>query len=371
MKSTHIAPIDSIKIHPSKIVKFCDIQERRPRTEKAKENEKNLTRGKFNGYLSYKSKKQITERLEVWLNGINQHKKSKSRKKLLFNPFISFITLTLPSPQAHTDQEIKRKCLNNFILWMREQKGVLNYYWRAEPQKNGNIHFHILADKFINHLEVKERWNTIINLLNYVDVYSTKFQSVSFESYKLLRKEHYLKDKKRVLKAYQNGKKCNWTQPNSTDIHKLQGIRNITAYITKYMTKGDESRVIQGRLTGCSDSLRDLKQKVIHCDSKIWDECFKMFRDNRIEKVEGDYFQVFYFNSKYPMKIINPKLFNLMLTENKESIERMYAPDIGKKEIDKVIIKEVKPKTKSKKLSASYGEQINLFSFKNKVSLSF
>src|SRR5690606_39568338 len=60
---------------------------------------------------------------------------------------LSFITLTLPSPQGSiSDKEIKRGPLRMFIQKMGRRYGMYNYVWKAEKQKNGNIHFHITTD---------------------------------------------------------------------------------------------------------------------------------------------------------------------------------------------------------------------------------
>jgi len=45
---------------------------------------------------------------------------------------LAFVTLTLPAPQRHTDIQIKRTCLNNFLIKLKEKHSVLHYVWRAE-----------------------------------------------------------------------------------------------------------------------------------------------------------------------------------------------------------------------------------------------
>jgi NDP-sugar pyrophosphorylase family protein len=43
--------------------------------------------------------------------------------------------------------------------------------------------------------------------------------------------------------------------PNSTDIHSLKSVQNPSAYITKYMTKADQERKMEGRVWGSSKNL--------------------------------------------------------------------------------------------------------------------
>ena len=48
------------------------------------------------------------------------------------NYFLNFITLTLSSPQIHTDNEIKRVIMEPFLNEMRKRYKVASYIWRAE-----------------------------------------------------------------------------------------------------------------------------------------------------------------------------------------------------------------------------------------------
>ena len=62
---------------------------------------------------------------------------------------LTFITLTLSASQTHDDKEITAILLNSFLNAMRRKWNVERYVWKAEKQENGNIHYHILTDKFI------------------------------------------------------------------------------------------------------------------------------------------------------------------------------------------------------------------------------
>jgi len=64
---------------------------------------------------------------------------------------LTFITLTLPSKQAHTDEEIKKVPFANFLQTLRRKYNMKYYIWKAEKQNNGNIHFHIITNSFIHH----------------------------------------------------------------------------------------------------------------------------------------------------------------------------------------------------------------------------
>ena len=134
----------------------------------------------------------------------------KKPKKLIFG----FITLTLQSKQIHTDNEIKRECLQPFIANLKRVYGMDNYIWVAETQDNGNIHFHLITQKYIDKKILQIEWNYYSNKLGYVD-------------------------------------RSNSKNPPSTDVKSIRNIQGAAGYITKYITKGEEGkRAIEGRLWG-------------------------------------------------------------------------------------------------------------------------
>lgn len=117
----------------------------------------NLTSGQLSKKASSKIKHVYT-----WLVASSYYKEVYSRKdgkRFWFK--LNFITLTLSSPQIHSDQYIKDKMLSSFIQWLQRKNGVRSYIWKAEAQGNGNIHFHITTDKFIHHNAIRLKWNSI------------------------------------------------------------------------------------------------------------------------------------------------------------------------------------------------------------------
>jgi hypothetical protein len=138
-----------------------------------------------NGHLSSQAKKRLKLAIEYFLH-LNKPTTGKSGNSgRHFNKMITFITLTLPSKQIHTDNEIKKECLNQLLIEMARYHKVTQYVWRAEYQKNGNIHFHILANSFIIWKEVRNRWNRIINKLGYVDRYREEQKNFHAGGFKL------------------------------------------------------------------------------------------------------------------------------------------------------------------------------------------
>jgi hypothetical protein len=108
----------------------------------------------------------------------------------------------LSAIQVHSDKVIKEKLLQPLLRIFRNRWKVGNYLWKAESQDNGNIHFHIITDKYIHWEDLKNTWNTIQETLGYIT-------------------------------------RSNSSNPNSTDIHAVYKIKNPAAYLTGYIAKKD------------------------------------------------------------------------------------------------------------------------------------
>lgn len=191
----------------------------------------------YNGWISKRTTKRIQQMIEAFTTSVqqvrNQYKKIAVTQKIQN----TFITLTLPYKQFHDDKVIKRKCLTPFIAELKKFHNVRYFIWRAEPQENGNIHFHILVDRFVSWQDVRCRWNRIVGKLEYLDAFEQKH-------------------------GHRN--------PNSTDIHGLKGINQISSYIVKYMTKDKPRRKIEGRIWGCSSDFHLLKNPRLIFDAELW-----------------------------------------------------------------------------------------------------
>ena len=236
---------------------------------------------KANGNVSKHAKRKMSKAIE-YLVTTSYEKKVKEKvygKTIIVK--VAFITLTLPSAQTHTDSEIINRCLNSFLIEIRKFYNVNKYVWRAEKQQNGNIHFHILTDKFIPWNELRNRWNRIINKLGYVD----RFQE-----------------------------KHGHRTPNSTDVHSTRKIKNLKSYLTKYLTKNENTtkentnpevetaskiskmetnyKSSTGRIWGCSHNLSKIQGFKSEIDSEISEELTKVVNQKEVRKYESTYFTV-------------------------------------------------------------------------------
>jgi len=261
--------------------------------------------------LSNNAKRKSKRAIKYLLFNANEKKVYNPKFKSSFSFKVGFITLTLPSEQIHTDQEIKSICLNQFLIEAKKKWCLINYIWKAERQQNGNIHFHILSDKFIPHQELRNVWNRIINKLGYVDKYKEK---------------HHKKN------------------PNSTDIHSLYKIKNIYSYISKYMTKQVSGSRIKtsakeigyikrgckdinsvsfgakkylgslcnnGKIWSCSTSLSNLEGGKTELSDNYIKEIERLQKSKRAKRIDKDYVSCIYFDNSYLNATNTPLLFEL------------------------------------------------------------
>jgi hypothetical protein len=208
------------------------------------------------GSLSFAARKNLIRTIKrfVFLTATCNAEKRKigSRTKRS----LKFVTLTLASAQIHSDLEIKEKLLNQFLTELRENFGLKNYVWKAEKQKNGNIHFHIIIDIFIHWREIRERWNRIQNKLNYVDRFRNLIESGGFNEYAggCLANNPSI-SLAQIQERWQKGQLSNWSQPPGTEIRNVAKIRDVHAYFAKYFAKDDFLSPGFGRIWFASRSL--------------------------------------------------------------------------------------------------------------------
>lgn len=193
-----------------------------------------------------------------------------------------FLTVTLPSDQVHSDAEINRRCLQPFLQHLKRDYEIENYFWRAEAQANGRVHFHILVDRYIPKRVLQLTWNLCTNALGYLDRYFEATGSVTPPSTEVHRIKERVQDRKTgkwrtvdpvdYLLDYvmdtptpeepepkpegANGTTDQSSTSNDEKPRKLIGrIRKADGTIETY-----ETRAISGRVWGMSDSLRDIRE---------------------------------------------------------------------------------------------------------------
>lgn len=233
--------------------------------------ENSRQRNKFPGDISKHSRKKITRICHCWIEAINSFGNRRQRRAQAAARCLGFVTLTLSSKQKHTDNWVKRHMLNRFLIELTRYHGVKNYLWRAEKQKNGNVHFHILIDKYVEWQVLRMQWNEIQKDCGYMEEFTRKHGH---------------------------------SNPNSTDIHSLKSVRNPAAYITKYMTKNSPKLRVQGRVWSASRKLAECRYFEFHPDETFWGFAMAYKQDWPEKTFEGECFTLYQLPVWYCLKFM-------------------------------------------------------------------
>lgn len=228
----------------------------------------NLEKKAIKKGLSEQSQRKIRHAVE-WLIEQSQQKRvfdKDSGKNFWFK--VNFITVTIPSPEVSFDTQEERdkywsvrdisacEMWSAYLTYLRNCLNLRNYVWKKETTAKGEIHFHLTSDTFLHYKQLRQSWNKYLTRWGFSD-----------EFYK----KHGHRD-------------C-----NSTDVHSVLKVNNITGYIIKYMAKESEGRRIPaGRLWGCSYSLAYSNRLIldipsefagsfsypVQCFSKKWEDLY-------------------------------------------------------------------------------------------------
>lgn len=155
--------------------------------------DQNLIRSNlYNGWLNPAAARSMRSILMNWTQAVEMHSSRKAVTEEKIFPIL--LTLTLPGTQFISDYDAKL-CLERFLgqlnreeyaRYMSEKRDIMKYahkaerkrlledalachqralrkyLWRAEPQKSGSIHFHLVLDKWVDKDEVRNRWNAAL-----------------------------------------------------------------------------------------------------------------------------------------------------------------------------------------------------------------
>lgn len=177
----------------------------------------------YSGKMTYHAKKRLAKAISL-LNQASPWQKQfnpVSGKPIDFK--LSFITLTIPSRDIVSGRDGYRLLLKPFLRKLKSQYKNLLYVWKAELQERGQLHYHITTNMLIEHHVISNSWNKIL------------------AGHQLLY-DYYAKHK-------------HYNAP-STEIRAVRNVKNIEAYLLKYVSKEDKyNRAIDGRIWGCSQEL--------------------------------------------------------------------------------------------------------------------
>lgn len=297
------------RINEKKITTYCIGGNSSHTQAQPKKSAPRPTSNKVKGKLSKKARTRLVKAITHIVEIYSHRKKQAKRQRKKYEQEITFITLTLCATQKHTDYHIKRYMLSPFLDYLLGDEGVSVYVWRAEPQENGNIHFHILANRNICWRKIRSKWNSLLRKEGYISDYKAKFSIMSEDEYIRHRNVEEEEDVKSARKAYNYGIVSNWEDPNSSDIHQTGKLKNTIAYMAKYMSKSstEQTREIEGHLWGKCEIIEEMKILEVGIDDSLLSFIDKV-KENKDNFFREDLYFSFYwlknadYNS-YPKKI--------------------------------------------------------------------
>lgn len=166
------------------------------------------------------------------------------------------------------------------------KKGLRNYIWKAELQKNGNIHFHLLTDFFISYQIVRDTWNNCQSKLGFISSFELK---------------HGHRD------------------PNSTDVKAVTSINNLAGYLSKYMLKPTEKTKQQkltadidlqrkGKVWDCSLNLKLKNAEFDFLTDELYHELQRLDSQKLIRSVHEEFYKCFFLDKSQRTKLI-PEIY--------------------------------------------------------------
>ena len=268
-----------------------------------------ITRKHHNFIISDNANRTLRNKIN-WLYYLAKSKQIKTYNgKSIFNFKIGFITLTLPSKQQTSTSHVTSVLLNNFLTEIRQRTKMENYVWRLEFQANGNVHYHIVTDTYIDYHLCQKIWNKILNTNGYIQPYADKMNALSLSDYNRIYNKDSKVEYSEIVKRYARGKRENWQQPNSVDVKPVISNKAIANYISKYFSKESKSGVDRNehdtdenskslRLWFCSRSLSKLKSVSNFCDAVDYDIESLMSYCSDVRTIFMKYTKVIYYNLK-------------------------------------------------------------------------
>lgn len=193
-------------------------------------------RKRYKGFVTAGAKKRMKKAITLLLQSTPYQWKEHPISGKYFQHKISFITLTTPTHKNSYDGKwCHKNLLEPMLRILRRRYQMKSYIWKCELQDNGQIHYHVTCDCILNHTKLRDEWNRLLNGCDMLEDFFVRY-------------------------GHRN--------PNSTDIHSVHKVKNLEAYLVKYITKEYQN------------------ESALNC--KIWD-CSRNLKANDYFKIELDF----------------------------------------------------------------------------------
>lgn len=250
-----------------------------------RDNQKNLANNDNKGILSSKAISKLRCSINWLLCAAEEKNCYHKEKDYYFKYKVGFVTLTIPAGnKVPSNYDFKTKLLNPWLTLLRSYYGMKNYVWKLELQKNGMPHIHLATDQFIHYKTLRSSWNNILRKNGLLDDYKTKYFGCTFDYYLSENPVTKYIDKAQRFKAWEIGTAAGWSDPNSTDVHSVRKVKDLAAYICKYMAKNSQAlNAFKGRIWGASYEISRANQTKVFIPSTECASEMKQLMSNKIQ----------------------------------------------------------------------------------------
>lgn len=326
----------AIKIKGNKVITYYPVNRGNWSQERSSDEMRKLAQSNYKGSIGYAARNRIEKRFEYWHELLKASNRIKNHYDVGGERKFVLITLTLPAKQKHDDKYLKKHALKPFIQELIRNHNLVNWMWKAEAQKNGNIHFHIVIDQYIELQKLLSTWKYYMQKLGYLYDFLSNHPFSNF---------------------------------NAVDVKGQSEMRNPVAYLTKYMEKEQDRRIIEGAVWRMSNSLVRAQEFTYYC------ERFDNFLlENAVNqggaiKIEHDYATVYVFKRKPRKRMISREYEEMCnLYYEQEARELFEAKDSDFQIEDHLTEEEIKEITRAeapkKQKKKSYQTTIKDFFYK-------
>lgn len=200
-----------------------------------------LVRSFHNFKISINSQRNLRDKINYLYQFSNKRDITTYSGKKLKDFRVAFITLTLPMKQKTPTADVTRELFDPFLQSLRQYAKMNNYVWRLEFQKNGNVHYHLVTDSYVDYFYIKRRWNSVLEQHGYITDYANKMSALSWSDYQQIYKSNKYLSKQELYKRYNKGKQELWREPNSVDVKNATSSKLVSLYVSKYFSKSASS----------------------------------------------------------------------------------------------------------------------------------
>lgn len=250
--------------------------------------------------LSKKSMSRIKNYVQLLLDTAIEKEIYSIKENKRFKYKIGFCTLTIPPDFEMNDENIHYKIFKPFLRVLKNKYDLAEYIWKAETQENEKLHYHLTINQWVHWFIINREWR------------------------KQIQKHGYNYGTEKRKRA-------------ATEIHSVKKIKNLAAYLCKYLAKNDEwkkatpkeiiseydkktdeqkkefikkenvkqwrKRIPNIKLWDCANSLKGKKLTLRNIEENYPAEKLDLYRITT-ECIEKDYFNILLYDSEEMKKTV-------------------------------------------------------------------